>query len=471
MLVECVRLASALALGATGALACSTGEPAAPESGAVVQATPTYHRDVAPILSRSCAKCHHEGGIGSFPLTSYEMARAMAPAMVDAVGARRMPPWGAHDTSECRPPLPWRDDERLSDDEIMTLQRWEASGAPEGDPSEAPAEIVPIQSNYLVTPTLEVEPREDFVPTVSSGDEFRCFVIDVPELEYGGYVSAVQVVAGNRRIVHHVSVYADINGVASSRAGADGSFDCSNRAGSVMAAVNGEQPSLSWLLAWAPGARPLQLPSNLGIKVHPRSKVILEIHYSMNGTPPEPDRTKLQLTMAPTKPEYSLSSWALGNAGGPFENGDGLLPRPEDGDDAPTFRIPAHARDHVEEMQQTFNLPFDAPVFAIRAHAHLAATDLKVDVVRDGASLCLLQDRWDFHWQRVYAYDAPFEHLPVLRAGDKVRVRCTYDNSIANRRLGTELRDRGLQPMDVFLGDGSLDEMCLAELLYVQKSL
>jgi hypothetical protein len=396
------------------------------------------------------------------------MAQAMAPAMMGEVSARRMPPWGAQDTDECVPPLPWRDDERLSNEEIQTLQRWEAAGAPEGDPRDAPVESDAIQSAQLATRSLELAPRDPYQPVPNTIDEFRCFSIEAPELEAGGFISAIHVVPGNRQIVHHVTVFADVGGIASSRAGADGSFDCGPV--SVTQQVSGVEPRLSWLLSWAPGGRPLELPSNLGIELPPGSKLLMEVHYSTAGKAVEPDLTRVQIVKSPAAPEYTVSAWAVGNLGAQGPTGDGLLPGPDDRDGVVEFRVPAGARAHVEEMLQTFDAPTPLPIFALRAHAHLAAIDVKVDVLRDGVEQCLLQDRWDMHWQRVYAFDAPVEGLPTIRAGDKVRVRCTFDNSMMNRRLGPELRYRGLPPMDIALGSNSLDEMCMVDLLYVRKT-
>jgi hypothetical protein len=48
-----------------------------------------------------------------------------------------MPPWGAEDTDECAPPLPWEDDLRLSDEEIALVRAWADADAPEGDPGTA----------------------------------------------------------------------------------------------------------------------------------------------------------------------------------------------------------------------------------------------------------------------------------------------------------------------------------------------
>jgi Copper type II ascorbate-dependent monooxygenase, N-terminal domain/Copper type II ascorbate-dependent monooxygenase, C-terminal domain len=464
--VRAVWSALFIVVAALAALACSTGDPAAPRSNAA--APPTYHRDVAPILTRSCIKCHYEGGIGPFALTSYEMARDMAPALVVEVGARRMPPWTAHDTSECAPPLPWRADERLSNEEIEILQRWYDAGSPEGNPADAPVDVDPIQSLDLALPTVELEPMARFQPARSDSDEFRCFVLDSPVAEQGGFISAINVIPGNRQVVHHATVYSDADGIASRRAGPDGSFDCSGAA-AVDMPINGDAPRLGWLLAWAPGMRPLELPSNMGLELPRGAKIVMEVHYSTGGKQVEPDLSRLQLVMAPATPELVIGTWTTGNFGAPLPNGDGLLPGPND-DNGVEFRVPAQSTDHYETMLATIP-PLDEPmpIFGLRAHAHLSTIDVKIDVLRDGSEQCLLQDRWDFHWQRVYTYDASTAQLPTLYGGEKIRVRCSYDNSMMNRRLAQELWARGLPPMDMHLGGATLEEMCMVDLLYVKK--
>jgi hypothetical protein len=100
-------------------------------------------------------------------------------------------------------------------------------------------------------------------------------------------------------------------------------------------------------------------------------------------------------------------------------------------------------------------------IYGVMGHQHLAGIDVKVDHERGTDTQCLLQDRWDFHWQRMYTYAADVSKLPTLEPGDKIKLRCTYDNSMMNRRLGPEYRARGLTPMDLHLGEQTLDEMCL----------
>ena len=40
--------------------------------------------------------------------------------------------------------------------------------------------------------------------------------------------------------------------------------------------------------------------------------------------------------------------------------------------------------------------------------------DELVQLERGNDTQCLLQDKWDFHWQRMYTYAAPVEKLPTL---------------------------------------------------------
>jgi hypothetical protein len=69
---------------------------------------------------------------------------------------------------------------------------------------------------------------------------------------------------------------------------------------------------------------------------------------------------------------------------------------------------------------------------------------------------------YDFEWQRLYTYDAEINDLPIVRPGDALRFTCTYDNSMDNDTLVDALDSQGLEsPVDVYIGDTTLDEMCL----------
>src|SRR5262249_20383431 len=95
--------------------------------------TPTFTKNIAPILFDRCAQCHRPGDIGPMPLLTYEQVRPWSTAIRDAVLNRRMPPWfadPAHGT--------FRNDRRLSDAQVDSIRAWVAAGSPKGDINDMP---------------------------------------------------------------------------------------------------------------------------------------------------------------------------------------------------------------------------------------------------------------------------------------------------------------------------------------------
>lgn len=87
-------------------------------------------------------------------------------------------------------------------------------------------------------------------------------------------------------------------------------------------------------------------------------------------------------------------------------------------------------------------------------------------------SECLIQTpQWNFEWQRQYVYDVPIEQLPFVSAGDRLTMRCTYNNTTSNPFVQASLKSQGLTaPHDIVLGDETLDEMCLWGTIYLYKN-
>ena len=451
-------LAAAMLLGG-----CSAGDAMVEVPGGPVDppATVTFHKDVEPIVQQSCQGCHAAGGLAPFSLTTYASAWPFASQMAAQTKARTMPPWGAQDTSECKPPHPWQKDARLSEKDIATIAAWAAAGAPEGDPKDAP-QPRPEPLSDLPGATLELTPKQPFT-TGGKADQFRCFVLDDPRLALGAFVSGIHVIPGNKTVVHHAVVVTDPNGEAAKLAGPDGSFECQSPGGG---APRDGQVALE---VWTPGYLPIELPSNMAMPIVPNSKLILQIHYSPGGRTGETDLTRVQLRLTTVKPEYLLFTTVLGNASALLPTSDGLLAGPNDPTSTPEFLVPRETLGHIERMQFTMPAP-DKPrpalyIYGVMAHEHLAGVDVKIDLQKAGSTgpdTCLLEDRWDFHWQRMYAYDAPITSLPTLDTGDKIKLRCTYDNSMQNPRLRDSLLSVGHSTtVDIHLGESTLDEMCL----------
>ena len=57
--------------------------------------SPTFYKDVLPILQDHCQSCHRPGEVAPMPLVTYEQTRPWAGAMAHAVEMKMMPPWFA----------------------------------------------------------------------------------------------------------------------------------------------------------------------------------------------------------------------------------------------------------------------------------------------------------------------------------------------------------------------------------------
>src|SRR5687767_16003318 len=81
--------------------------------------SPTFYKDVLPILQANCQSCHRPGEVAPMSLLTYEQARPWARAIKAAVTSRQMPPWFAE------PGIGhFANERRLVDREIATLNAW-----------------------------------------------------------------------------------------------------------------------------------------------------------------------------------------------------------------------------------------------------------------------------------------------------------------------------------------------------------
>ncbi|MEP7053223.1 MAG: hypothetical protein ABJB12_22865 [Pseudomonadota bacterium] len=450
--LSCSSSSSSSSSGAAASAGASSAD-----GGAANLTDVTFHRDIEPILQRSCQGCHVAGGIAPFPLVSYENAKPYSDEMVADTAARIMPPWHAEDTAECKVPLGWKNDTRLTEAEIATIRAWHEAGAPEGNPTDAP----PPRELATGLPGVQLELKPDAPFSVAPGaDEFRCFVLD-PKLAQDSYINGMFVVPGNSAVVHHVLVFSDPSGASRAKADASGSYDC-------FGGTDVDDTEL--LMAWTPGGVPLEYPSNVAATVAAGSLLVMQVHYHPHSaTETASDQTRLQFRFKDGAPEYNAITRLIGNFKAQGLAGDGLLPGPNDPKSGVQFLIPANAKAHTETMQYTYRglkAGGVAPrVYGIGGHMHYVGVDEKITTERaDGTSACLMQiPHWDFDWQRRYDYDAPIDGLPMLNTGDKLNIRCTYDNTMDNLKVAASLMEQGLSaPHDVMLGETTLDEMCLA---------
>src|SRR5437879_8861055 len=86
-------------------------------TGMVCAQAPTFAKDVAPILQRSCQPCHRPGNIAPMSLLTYQDVRPWARAIKQQVVQRNMPPWYIDRAVGIRE---FKNDPSLTDQEIAT---------------------------------------------------------------------------------------------------------------------------------------------------------------------------------------------------------------------------------------------------------------------------------------------------------------------------------------------------------------
>jgi len=438
----------------------------------------SWNRHIAPIVARSCTGCHRTGGIAPMSLETYGSAKHYAGEMLAQVQSGAMPPWGARTTDECTPTYGFKNDPRLSPDELQLLQAWVEDGAPEGGSYKAPlpkpaiTELTDADLHLTIPSAVEV---------TGTDDRFVCFTLD-PKLDHARWINGVQVTPGNAEIVHHVLLFSDPDAKSATLANENGYYDCfggPNLGDSVVAGDSVAAPSYALLGAWAPGAVPAITPEGVALELAAGSRLVMQVHYH-----PHADiqsgvdaSTSVDLRFTTKAPDYIGRLQLAGN----FDKPDmpiaggkdfGLMPGDDDPTSGPAFVIPANATAHVETERALVQSPTvmntslvkQYRVWGVGTHMHYVGRDMKIELDHaDGTSECLLQTpAWDFDWQRLYYYDAPLLSTPVAAPGDVVTMRCTYDNSMNNESVRTALAQQGLgAPRDVRLGETTLDEMCL----------
>jgi peroxiredoxin len=389
--------------------------------GATTRPSVTYARDVAPILSVNCVQCHRDGDVAPYPLTSYEDVAKRAKLIASITSDRTMPPWKAQPNFGH-----FKDERRLSDDEIRLIGEWAEAGAPEGNRDDLLPPRKFASGWALGEPDLVIRMPEPFAVPASGRDVYRAFVapIDVPP---DSYVAAFEFRPDAASVVHHCIMYLDTIGRARQ-------FDAADpEPGYVSFGGPGFAPTGA-LGGWAPGATPRRLPDGVGKPLPRGSDLVFQVHYHPDGRE-HVDRSSVAIYLAKKPVTQVVAMIPLGTR---------------------DIDIPAGEANYVREASVT--LPCDATITGITPHMHLLGREMKVTATRpDGAVVPMIWIRdWDFRWQDQYAYAEPI----LLPKDTRIDLRAAYDNSADNPRNPNN------PPRRVRRGEQTTDEMCLCFIQY-----
>src|SRR3954454_8665387 len=95
--------------------------------------TVTWSEHIAPLIYNNCTTCHRPGQVSALPLMSYDDVRRRGSLVSQTVQSRFMPRW--------KPEPGWvayRDERRLTAEQIALISKWVEDGMPRGDSSKEP---------------------------------------------------------------------------------------------------------------------------------------------------------------------------------------------------------------------------------------------------------------------------------------------------------------------------------------------
>ena len=369
-----------------------------------VPPTPTFYKDVLPILQNHCQTCHRSGEIAPMPLETYEQTRPWARSMAHAVEMKMMPPWFA-DPRYGR----FANDSSLTDLQIATISAWAAAGAPAGDPSDTPP--VRKRTEASATGTWNI-PQPDLVVKMPSpvkipaeGEVEYTYEIVPTHFAENRWVQMSEFRPGAPAHVHHAVVYIRPPDSSWLRHAPVGEPFTASTLTDPEEKRQAHETTSDLLLVYAPGSSPDEWPDGMAKFVPAGSDLVFQMHYTTNGTAAA-DQTTLGLVFAKTPPKQRVVTLQLNNH---------------------ALIIPPGADDFRVEVQGT--LPNDATLLSLFPHMHLRGKRFEYDIIRDDGSVeVLLRVNYHFHWQLSYRLAEP----RVLKAGTKLRAIAWYDNSTNN---------------------------------------
>jgi hypothetical protein len=388
--------------------------------------SPTFTRDVLPILQKRCELCHRPGAVAPMSFLTYESTRPWAKAIKEAVLTKRMPPWPADPQYGH-----FANDRTLKSDEIDTLVGWVNGGAAKGDEKDMPAPVE-WRDGWIIPPDVVISMPEPFPIPANGVVELTSFTIPTG-FTRDTWITSIEIRPGNRSVVHHVSmaivphsaevIYGLARAEATERDAAGVQVHRVQKADRLA-------PLMGLEATYDPGTTPTDFrPYQAGKLIRAGLDLVIQMHYTPTGRATT-DQTRIGFTLAKEKPVRQFVTVV-----------------PTALRDAAHFHI--SPRDPNWESRTAVVFQEAVEIVWLMPHMHLRGKDMTYQLIcADGQSQTLLRIKWDFNWQLGYALEKPI----TSPKGSRLEVIAHFDNSVNNP----------LNPnpdSDVWWGDQTWEEM------------
>jgi len=364
--------------------------------------TPTFYRDVLPILQQHCQRCHRSGEIAPMPLVNYQQTRRWADAISKKVRAKEMPPWFADPAYRS-----FSDDPSLTAQQIATLSAWADAHAPVGDPRDAPPPPHWTPGWNIPNPDFVLEmPKPVSIP--ARGDVEYTYEIVPTGFSQDKWVQMSEVRPSSRAHVHHAVVYIRPPDSEWLRGAPSGVPFTASSLHDEKLGHQAHSTTSDMLLVYAPGSSPDHWPEGMAKFVPAHSDLVFQMHYTTNGHAAR-DQTRVGMVFARQPAKQRVLTLQLAY-------------------DQHAIPIPAGAENYRVEVRGT--LPNDATLLSFFPHMHLRGRRFEYNIINPDRSIeTLLRVNYDFYWQLSYRLASP----RLLKAGTELEAVAWYDNSRNNR--------------------------------------
>jgi hypothetical protein len=380
-----LRSAGVLAIAIAGvALAPISANAQAAKATA---SSPTFAKDIAPILQKSCQSCHRPNQMAPMSLMTYQEVRPWAKSIKQRVVERQMPPWGIDPHVGIQS---FKNDPSLREDEIEKIAKWVDAGAPLGNIADMPKprEFDDSDRWHIGKPDLIVTSPPHKVPAEAS-DWWGSYYVETGLTE-DRYIKAIESKPGKTAVVHHLLTYA-VDADASGDTNGDDSADAGDFLNEFAVGKNGDL-----------------FPEGTGRLLKAGSKIKFDFHYHSVGQEIT-DQSQLGIVLYPKgyTPKHIVYSKQLGQPTEPLD-------------------IPGGSTYVRSDGYTRFNKP--GKITAFQPHMHTRGKRQCIELIYpDNKTEQISCADWSFNWHlvSVYADDV----APIYPAGTILHVISWHDNS------------------------------------------
>ena len=408
------------AAGLTAAAIAMTAAPASAQSGAAADAV-TYHRDIAPILERSCQHCHRPESVAPMSLLKYEDVRPWARSIKYRTGRVGkpdvMPPWYIEKDVGIQD---YKGDISLSAEEIALVAAWVDDGAPRGEPVDRPAvtRVVDASGWQIGEPDLVVRSPEIEV-RATAPDWWGPMGETETGLTEDRYVSAVEMrelstyegpperdTIGGLYVIHHL----------------------------VMVPVGPDGRPVAEAGFWPVhevGRNPDVFHPDAGKLLKAGSKILFpSAHLHSNGRHTRA-RLEIGFKFHPEGYEPSRTVQIIGPA---------------------TVELDIRPMEADQEFEAFSTLMEHTKMMVYEPHMHAAGVRMCLDAIWQNNVETLSCAGYNHNWVRVYTFED--DAAPLLPRGTILRIRGYFDNTPSNPNVSDPRNWSGL-------GHRSIDNMMI----------